>query len=479
MKVHFNSYNTNRSISGALYYYSEVSRILSTANTELFSSCNHNFFHLVNSSESDQARFIRSLRSDDIVVSNIGAIAHIYHYLREKYNGNFRIIRDVQTSTWSGFWLQEALAAPMTRTGDLIIFPSEFCRQYFLHLFPDSLTISNTRVCYPISNSLPLKAPTKNHDRTPQIGYIGRFSDDKNIKQVLSIFARFQNHNKNAHLHLAGPISRSSTFNSRQAIINHLRTLGVSKANVSYHGKLPYARIWEFFSKIHTFIFPGLANVESLGRVILEASRAGVPSVCANYAAAPELVPRENICNTRYNLNTKFEANGIFSFGSVDEQSALDKIENACFKDGDISLSSIYRPDYYLKIIYGDEQDIEIAPLTPTIKAFINSMVITPGLSELSKHAPSLGHEILSYSNRFNDFSLPGMLSVVFHSLLNEKYRKSEGLHHLTRKLRPSFRMNISNVLLHCKHLQFAPKVSLEPSTTDAPLLLADENINE
>ncbi|MCB1819631.1 MAG: hypothetical protein KDI77_17065, partial [Gammaproteobacteria bacterium] len=69
-------------------------------------------FHDFNRILTDQGYALDVLSNTDCVVSNVGPHAHYYFYLRERFDLDFRILRDVRTAIWSSYLLQEHLCRP-------------------------------------------------------------------------------------------------------------------------------------------------------------------------------------------------------------------------------------------------------------------------------------------------------------------------------------------------------------------------------
>ena len=377
MPISYHPVQSGDADGGAVKCYSQIADILSRAPAKGHRAEQHNFWRLLRASQSDQAAFVKALGPDDLLISNVGPYAHFYHYMREKFGGEFRIIRDIRTSSWAGFWLQELYAGPMTRPGDTVLFPSEFCRQHTMNLFPKSLCASNTVVCYPLAASFP-ETVQRRAGSGLRIGFLGRISDGKNASQLLTVFAKLcREVGDQTSLELAGPFDPNSRLASERALRRDATRLGIPEKDIRCWGNLPYEQIWDFLGAVDLLFFPSLANVESMGRILVEAARARIPVVAATYAAAPELVPRNNLIRTRYRIHKTWQTNGLFSFGEVDEDDAVNSLLHAEVDD-DISRRPEYQESAFWDVVEGNRGQNASPVLNPVIKAFIQSAVVEP-----------------------------------------------------------------------------------------------------
>lgn len=467
MRVTFHDFETKNAIDGALYNYSEVAKILSQNIIGGIQPQPHDFFTLLNSKEHEQLKFVRSLSANDIVFSNVGPLCFFYFYLREKFNGNFRILRDVRTSSWAPYWLQEYIAGPLTRTGDVVIFPSDFCRQYYLHLFQKWLFPDNTVVFYPLTFSFPeiVQKKRKNHLR---IGYLGRMSSDKNVEQILSVYTNLVKHeDKNAELHLAGA---SGNKYSPENIKKYFKKNGVSDSKIFHYGRLPYENIWKVYDNIDVLLFPTMASVESLGRIIIEASRAQVPVVTAHYAAGPELIPKENLIKTYYNLSKQFDSRVTCSLGLIDEIDAVKTILNAK-SENYISKMPRYQVASFRNLLFNEFDSHVNENLNPVIKSFIRSIKISRA-KELDRDAAMrICLRLQSYNQNRSIMSphirLENVYSFWSKYLTSSISEKKYQLHRLQLKRKSREKTMLDLSIDFCEYIDFSPFFSLIPDTED------------
>jgi len=461
-----------RVTGGALRYYQEVSQLLTAHASEGLRPEAHDFFELMRWSEEDLAAFVGELGARDVLVSTVGPYAQFYFYLRERYGGRFRIVRDVRTSTWAGYLLQEQLVAPLLRPGDDVLFPSEFCRAYFQRLFPDSLSNQNTRVCYPLVSLFPTALPRRASSRL-RVGYVGRIAPDKNLPQILSIFAQLlRSGERQAELLLAGPVEgqpleRVAAFQlGRRAA-----RLGIPRSQLSYAGNLSEEQVWRFFANLDVLLFPAMASVESMGRIILEAAHAGVRVVAAHYAAAPELLARSALIRSEYRVNEVFGTIKPFSFGNVDEADAVERVLRSSPNP-----EPSRKPQYQWPALHAalaGEPPPPSAPLDPVVSAFVRALR-TEGLAKYgSVAAMSRLESAWQFIRRYNDNRTTSRVGLV----LGSKARNAGLERNLCweRVAKPGQRMVLAHARQHCHFLGFDPTIRLEPDARDLGLLAASK----
>ncbi|WDD92408.1 glycosyltransferase family 4 protein [Burkholderia sp. FERM BP-3421] len=458
MRVAFNHYRTQRTSNGALYFYSETSKLLTQAAPAGVHPEPHDVFELLRQDERDLARFVRRLGPDDVVVCNAGPYGHFYHYLRERYDGRFRIIRDIRTSSWGGYHFQEMLAGPLNRPGDLVLFPSEFCRAYFIHHHAASLHAGNTAVSYPLATSFPATRPARPRPaRGLRIGYLGRVSADKNFAQVLDFLAAVRRDDRAASLQVAGHVEGRSAARAMQVVRRELEARGIPADAVAYHGHLPYQKIWAFFEQIDVFFFPAVSSVESLGRVLLEAQHAGVSTIAGGYAAAPEILPEANLLDIDFRCDTAFDMGQPFSFGSVRLETVAETIR-ACTPGVPRSRSACYSEQVYLDYVTGEPAPAPAAPVAPRVQAFIRALEIRHDLS-VTSGADSLAllGPLLQAFNAYHDNRLSSrLLRLVRATGRSDAYPNQRSLH-VHRLLAPGQRLLPSHAREHCAAAGYRP----------------------
>ncbi|MFH1849270.1 MAG: glycosyltransferase family 4 protein [archaeon] len=313
--------------TGAHHYYSGVSRLLSGFGTGIAFS---------------KILGMRPQRQDT-VLANIGPFGFIYHYLRQRHNLHFRIVRDVQAPLLSSYLFCENICSTLMEDYDAVLFPSEYARQLYIRLFP-RLNCNNTFVCYPILHRFP-EQQTRHRTRRKTIGCIGRLSEDKNIDQLLEAFFGMNDFDLVLCGHQVQPYLKEN-------IVRMMRNRGLEESRIEF---TETSSIWEILDRIDILAFPSTSSVESLGRVIMEASHMGIPVVAANHAASPELLPGSNLLHVAYN-NGPVSLENPKPLGTVSVEELRDKLKtsqaigsNDYYHDHDAKLKCILdgscRPD--------------------------------------------------------------------------------------------------------------------------------------
>lgn len=377
MRIAYHHHAARRASSGAGYFYSDTSRLLAAAGGRVRPQP-HDLFQLLLDGDREQAAFVRSLDVDDVLVCNAGPYGHLFHALRERHGGRFRIVRDVRTSSWSGYLLQERLCGALARAGDRVLFPSEFCRRYFAHHVPGHTGRGSAAACYPLLAAFPEVARAPAAAGRLRLGYLGRVSVDKGFGTVLDHFARVWHDDHRATLDVAGAVEGSSPARQRARIAARLAELNVPADRVNYRGHLAYADIWPFLGGLDVLLFPAVSSVESLGRVLLEACHAGVRTVAAAYAAAPEILPAANLMEPVFRFDESLDLIQPFSFGSVAAEGVVQAVRGSVLDRGVLS-DARFQAATYMAHVAGEDVPDRPAPLAEPVQRFVNALEIEPG----------------------------------------------------------------------------------------------------
>jgi len=270
-------------ISGANLYYQETQQLLrSDARVGLA-------FH----SLPDLFQVPPKVRDDDVMLSSAGPYAYVYHLLRERMKGRFRIVRDVQATFHAGYFLQERLCAAGMRDGDLVLFPSEYCRAAYLAHF-EHLDEGNTAVCYPLPPVPELQRPTQR--KTIHLGYLGRVTAEKNVDQLPALMRGLADAGMSAELSVIG--QKEGNAQPPSARLSHEEAM-------------------RHLAGLDLLLHPSTSSLESLGRVLLEAGALGVPALAADHAAAPELLGRKALLDVDYRPGY-YPMTAAHALGSID-----------------------------------------------------------------------------------------------------------------------------------------------------------------
>jgi len=341
--VFFNYSAIEPQCAGASLIFFELTRLM-RANLTRISSKTYDFKDIYralnNPSLAANSNIFASLEKEDTVVCNFGPYAWLIHYIRKKYNKRFRIIRFVQSALWDGDLFQELICSKLLQPEDILLLPSHYSKSLYLKLFPNHLNINNTIVCYPLLddsfNIMPelknsIVKPKKQSAKKPRIvlGWIGRLSDDKNFFQALNIYMKLSKILEHkVFFHILGPyFDDKYSPDTIKKLIFH--KLGFSNQYKHfYNGKFVYAKEKsQFWKSIDILLFLSTGNVESLGRVLIEANHFKVKVAGANHGAASSLIPLSNLARVDY-FKGEFYLGDLCALGRVDESCLINKIIN-------------------------------------------------------------------------------------------------------------------------------------------------------
>ncbi|MGW0009808.1 glycosyltransferase [Streptomyces tendae] len=296
---------------------------------------------------------------EDTVYAGSGPYAFLYHLWRERTGASYRIVREVHTSLWSGYWAQEELCRPLVRDGDLVLFPTQFTRQLYVHAF-DSVREENSAVVYPLLHRLPRRRPVPTPPRTApvHIGYLGALSEAKNFDQVVNIFVQVYRLSRgSARLVFAGK-PNTDRFAHGQ-VLGSLRRRGVDARHVVSPGVLAPGELGRFFRSIDVLLFPSTASRETLGRVVVEALAHGVPVLAADIGPGVELLPAANLIPTVLDTVTEFSMGRILPLGRVDEECAADLLLRRSYAPARLAHTTPYRTEALWQALEGRPPDVQ------------------------------------------------------------------------------------------------------------------------
>ncbi|MBH9553325.1 glycosyltransferase [Inhella gelatinilytica] len=268
-----------------------------------------------------------ALADVDCVVANVGPHAHYYLALRERLGLRYRVIRDVRTAMWSSYLLQEHLCAPLLREGDVLMVASVYTQSLYRHFFPH-LAGHPLPLCYPLTVGFPASPPARVPDPLGRqvLGYLGRLSEDKNFPDLVQLLIALERRQPGRHLLLAcGDVHSASCHPER--VRAALAEQGVTPSAFEHCGALPNAAVWGVLGRMDVMLFPSTSNLETLGRVLIEASFAGIPVIGGQHAAAPELVPGEALVPVHYHPGLVFDTHHDHSLGHLSGADLLAAVE--------------------------------------------------------------------------------------------------------------------------------------------------------
>lgn len=340
-------------------------------------------FHDFNRLLTDDAYARDILCATDCVVSNVGPHAHYYFHLREKLGLDFRIFRDVRTAIWSSYLLQEHLCQPYLREQDVLLVASHYTRGIYEKIFPHLRALKTLR-CYPLTLAFPDRLPARPAARGARkspftLGYIGRLSEDKNFPDIVELLITLNNRHPGGFRLLAcGDIHSASC--DPKSIGDYIRDRLGRGDYFEYLPPRVNGQIWELYRHFDAMVFPSTSNLETLGRVLIEASYAGVPVVCGEHAAAPELMAAASMCRVSYNRQRSYSTHFDHPLGRV----SIEEMANAVTSP-DLAASDCHRdyqghPEKLLAALInpdaGVERGREVLVLAPAQDTFIRSLVV-------------------------------------------------------------------------------------------------------
>ncbi|TQE22097.1 glycosyltransferase [Streptomyces ipomoeae] len=337
---------------------------------------------------------------EDTVYAGSGPYAFLYHLWRERTGASYRIVREVHTSLWSGYWAQEELCRPLVREGDLVLFPTEFTRQLYLRAF-DSVREENSAVAYPLLHRLPRRRPVAAPPSTEplRIGYLGALSEAKNFDQVVNVFARVHRLSGGlARLVFAGKPNADRFAPDR--VLGSLRRQGIDARHVTSAGVLAPDELGRFFRSVDVLLFPSTASRETLGRVVVEALAHGVPVLAADVGPAVELLPAANLIPTVLDTATEFSMGRILPLGRVDEEYAAARLLQRAYAPARLANTAPYGSDALWQALDGRAPSVR----TPGDRRIVDALRVRPRPADHPGLDPERAERLfLDYFQRHDD----------------------------------------------------------------------------
>lgn len=322
MRIGLHAYKTDPLLpqrDGVNFAHENITQLLSEVDNTDLNVEFHDFTEIL--SDLDHAYDV--LRKLDCVFSNVGPHAHYYFWLREKLGLNFRIVRDVRTAIWSSYLLQEHLSSPLLRASDTLMAASNYVWALYLRMFP-KLSYYPASVCYPLCASFPQPRPARHMPLSRQkdlinLGYLGRLSEDKNFPDIIELLVRLNtatSGNPRYRLIACGEV-HSDSCTAEQ--VNRQVTAQLGDGDwYDYRPQVRVEEIWQLLAEFDVMIFPSTSNLETFGRVLVEASYAHLPVVAGLHAAAAELVDGRGLCRVDYKTDYSFAAHFDHQMGRID-----------------------------------------------------------------------------------------------------------------------------------------------------------------
>jgi hypothetical protein len=241
------------------------------------------------------------------------------------------------------------------------------------------------------------------------LGYLGRLSEDKNFTDIIDLVIAL---NRNASggrryrlLACGEPCEASCDPLTVKARID--AALGPGEW-FEFVPAVSNGEIWPMLDRFDLMLFPSTSNLETFGRVLMEASFMRLPVVSADHAAAAELVDAGGLCPVEYRSGERFAAHFGHQLGRVPVEAMARAILS-----GPLRASPSY--DRYADDVtrFADllrappEGDNSMA-LSPAQRAFLDRLAIDvpdpPLLEEAGRMINTMRHWFL----RLSDTASPG-----------------------------------------------------------------------
>lgn len=431
--VTLHDYSTDSSLpqkDGVNIAHEDIKKLFFENHSDELQVRSHNLTRLLH----DEKYALTTLADVDFVMSNVGPHAHYYFFLREKYNLKYTIIRDLRTALWSSYLLQEHLCQPLLRADDILIVSSHYTQGIYEKIFPH-LTGTKIYKCYPVTVSFPPNIQQKRpmfqtQPYTTCIGYLGRLSDDKNFPQLVELIVQLNRNSRKKYTLLAcGDVHSDSC--QPQLIKEYLQEQLDDDDFFEYFPARPHSEIWEFLAQIDLMIFPSTSNLETLGRVIIEASHMKVPVVAARHAATTELLPQQNLCSVNYRENINYHAHFDYSLGSICLHELYAIVSKETYSVSNCDKDYAQHSAWLLDIVLKNSTDRQFCcqfHLNDSQKAFINSLAVElpPALGrEISlKQLTVLANWFVQLQDKQSADYLPKTRELIRRSAFKERTRK-------------------------------------------------------
>jgi len=308
------TYPAHRGRDGANFAYEEIGRLLQS--TFALVARPHDILELC---KDDRLAF-NELRDIDVVVACVGPHAYLYFYLRQRLCLDFRIIRDARTALWNAYFLQEALVQPLMRESDLLVHSSAYSQAVYSRAFP-GLNSTNQAVCYPLTRWFPQKMPRapRNSWQRVTLGFVGRMTDDKGYPQALELFAACRRYWPGRYQMLS--VGEVLNLGHHEKLL--YKHLGADRSGYRSLGPVVRNEIWQMYDQMDLLLFPSTSNLETFGRVLVEASHAGVPILAAGHGAAHELIDPAAKVPVIYRHGELISLRDSVAMGSLDLDAAV------------------------------------------------------------------------------------------------------------------------------------------------------------
>lgn len=420
---------------GVNHAHEEISEILLSEQMNGLEVKIHDFERLIK----DEKYAINSLSHCKCVISNVGPHAHYYFYIREKYNLQYKIIRDVRTALWSSYLLQEHLIQPLLRPDDILIVATEFTHGLYKKIFPH-IQESTVIKCYPLTRCFPKKIIKQNtmleFSQVIKVGYLGRICRDKGFNELLEAVIQLnkKKDNKRKYQLLACGTIAEEEF-SQKEVLKRLKESDVDTSCYHYLKPVPRTKIWDILKKFDLLVFPSVSNLETLGRVLLEASYCNLPILASKHAAGTELLNDPNwLLDVHYYTDKIYTSHFNSQIGKISAEHIAEKIYShngklsACWKSYESHAKKLIHAAKTKKI------DSDKLNLTTSQKRFINHLSINSPNQLCKNYALKQIQEMSNYFELMNDHNKSPQNINKLRSILKHSKHKKKTEHYLAKR---------------------------------------------
>ncbi len=185
---------------------------------------------------------------------------------------------------------------PLLRENDVVVVNSEYARSCFsrispvipVHVVPLGLDIPK------ITALAAQEKVTLSQERKKSIAYLGQIIPEKGIGELIECIPEIiAQTTDEIYLKVIGPLSGSDIKGGTSAYVRQLQEratrLGIA-SNIEWSGVLFGDEKYRALSRCDIFINPGTFKIETFGVVNTEALACGLPVICSNWSAFPEVV---------------------------------------------------------------------------------------------------------------------------------------------------------------------------------------------
>jgi glycosyltransferase involved in cell wall biosynthesis len=195
---------------------------------------------------------------------------------------------------YNSVWLQlfHLIGVPAAKKADLLIVPTQYAKNRILHF--ENFDAFKIKVVHEAAKTLPLLAQPEiqlaqiapSLVGQPYFLHVGVLEKRKNITTLLEAFSMVQKNNPAFKLVLVGNTPVKDKLNDEPAIMETIHRLKIKDAIIRL-GYLDAENLSSIYQSAFAYIFPSLN--EGFGLPVLEAFNAGLPLICANNSALPEV----------------------------------------------------------------------------------------------------------------------------------------------------------------------------------------------